>query len=224
MIFKSLLLLIHWRRTAVNIPQGRKIRVAFTLAAGTQVIDMAGPWEVFQDVRVEGECPFELYTVGATIDLLLMSGGMQIVPNYAVDNAPQQDSIISPAHANCPSINLWLRRASADTAIIASVCTGVNHLAEADLLDGLTVTTYHSWFDSFEERFPRVKVHRHQRFIDQGHAITAGGMTACIDMSLHIVKRYFGYTVARNTAKLLEYEGHGWRQSSALKQSRLESV
>ena len=61
----------------MNIPQGRKIRVAFTLAAGTQVIDMAGPWEVFQDVRVEGECPFELYTVGATIDLLLMSGGMQ---------------------------------------------------------------------------------------------------------------------------------------------------
>lgn len=44
----------------MNIPQDRKIRVAFTLAAGTQVIDVAGPWEVFQDVLIEGECPFEL--------------------------------------------------------------------------------------------------------------------------------------------------------------------
>ena len=72
--------------------------------------------------------------------------------------------------------------------------------------------------------YPGIKVHRHQRFIDQGHVITAGGMTACIDMSLHIVKRYFGYEVAENTAKLLEYEGHGWQQSSALKRSLLEPV
>ena len=78
------------------IPQGRKIRVAFTLAADAQVIDVAGPWEVFQDVRIEGECPFELYTVGATIDLVLMSGGMQTVPNYGVGNAPQPDIIIFP--------------------------------------------------------------------------------------------------------------------------------
>jgi transcriptional regulator GlxA family with amidase domain len=208
----------------VYIPQGRKIRVAFTLAADAQVIDVAGPWEVFQDVRIEGECPFELYTVGATIDLVLMSGGMQTVPNYGVGNAPQPDIIISPAHSNCPAINRWLQLASADTAILASVCTGVNHLAEAGLLDGLTVTTYHSWFDGFVEKFPGIKVHRHQRFIDQGHVITAGGMTACIDMSLHIVKRYFGYEVAENTAKLLEYEGHGWQQSSALKRSLLEPV
>ncbi len=208
----------------MNIPQDRKIRVAFTLAAGTQVIDVAGPWEVFQDVLIEGECPFELYTVGANVDMILMSGGMQVVPNFSVENAPQPDIILSPAHSNCLSINRWLRLASAEAAIVSSVCTGVNHLAEAGLLDGLTVTTYHSWFDGFVEKYPKVKVHREQRFIDQGHVITAGGMTACIDMSLHIVKRYFGHGVAQNTAKLLEYEGNGWRRRCALKHSLLEPV
>jgi transcriptional regulator GlxA family with amidase domain len=197
----------------------RKINVAFTLGKGAQVIDVAGPWEVFQDVSIDNLCPFELYTVAAHKALIPMSGGLQVLPNFAVADAPQPDIIVSPAHNNCDAINSWIRQVSSKTSIVSSVCTGAYNLAEAGLLDGLVVTTYYRSFDSLLEKFPLVKVHRGLRFVDQGKVITAGGLTSCIDMSLYIVQRYFGTQVAENTAQALEYEGSGWRCNNGLKQS-----
>lgn len=208
------------RRTALDIPRGRKIRVAITLATGAQVIDVAGPWEVFQDVTIEGEAAFELYTVSATAAVVIMSGGMQILPNFTVDNAPQPDIILSPAHKNCPVINDWIKDTSQRCQLTCGVCTGVYNLGEAGLIDGLTVTTYHQSLESLREKYPLAAVNREMRFVDQGHIITAGGISACIDMSLHIVKRCFGTQVAQETADLLEYEGHGWRQTCGLKPTR----
>lgn len=201
----------------MNLPQERKVRVAITLGKGAQVIDVAGPWEVFQDVRVDGASPFELYTVGSSMDMVIMSGSMQLIPNYSVTDAPQPDIIVSPAHQNCSAINDWIKRSSLASGIVSSVCTGAYNLAEAGLLDGLTVTTYYQSFDALRKKFPRVNVHRELRFVDQGQVITAGGLTSCIDMSLHIVRRYFGFDIAQETADLLEYEGQGWKQSSGLK-------
>ena len=204
----------------MNMPQGRKLRVAMTLGQGSQVIDVAGPWEVFQDVRVKGESPFELYTVGSSRDMVVMSGGMQIIPNYSVEDAPQPDIIVSPAHENCRLINAWIKRSSVASHIVSSVCTGAYNLAEAGLLDSLTITTYHQSFDSMRKKYPQVNVHRDLRFVDQGQIITSGGLTSCIDMSLHIVRRYLGFEVAQETADILEYEGQGWKHSLGLKPPR----
>ena len=146
-----------------------------------------------------------------------MSGGMQLMPNYCVKGAPEPDIIVSPAHENCSAINDWIKHSSIASGIVSSVCTSAYNLAEAGLLDGLTVTTYHQSFDSLRKKFPRVNVHRELRFVDQGQVITAGGLTSCIDMSLHIVRRYFGFDTAQETAALLEYEGQAWKQSSGLK-------
>ena len=66
--------------------------------------------------------------------------------------------------------------------------------------------------DDFEDKFPSVRVSREQTFIDQGHIITAGGLSAGIDMSLHIVSRYFGVDVAKQTADFIEYKSERWMQ------------
>lgn len=200
----------------------RKINVAFTLGKGAQVIDVAGPWEVFQDVNIDNCCPFDLYTVAAEKTLIAMSGGLQVLPNFAVADAPQPDIILSPAHTNCVAINNWIRAVSGKTTIVSAVCTGVYNRAEAGLLDGLLVTTYYRSFDSLQAKFPLVNLHRGLRFVDQGKVITAGGLTSCIDMSLYIVQRFFGTQVAENTAQALEYEGSGWRCNNGLKQSARE--
>lgn len=196
----------------LNLPEGRKIRVAFTLGQGSQVIDVAVPWEIFQDVLINENSVFELYTVGASKDLVSMSGGMLVAPNYSVFDAPQPDVIVSPAHDSSSDIIEWLKKASVDADLTTSLCTGAYHLAEAGLLDGLMVTTFHTMLDDFAEKFPNVCVSREQTFIDQGHVITAGGLSAGIDMSLHIVGRYFGLEVAQQTAHFIEYDNNNWKR------------
>ena len=196
----------------LNLPEGRKIRVAFTLGQGSQVIDVAVPWEVFQDVLINEDSVFDLYTVGASKDLVSMSGGMLVAPNYSVFDAPQPDVIVSPAHESSPEIIKWLKKASVDADLTTSLCTGAYHLAEAGLLDGLMVTTFHTMLDDFADKFPNVCVSREQTFIDQGHVITAGGLSAGIDMSLHIVGRYFGLEVAQQTAHFIEYDNDNWKR------------
>jgi len=196
----------------LNLPEGRKIRVAFTLGQGSQVIDVAVPWEIFQDVLINENSVFELYTVGASKDLVSMSGGMLVAPNYSVFDAPQPDVIVSPAHKSSSDIIEWLKKASVDADLTTSLCTGAYHLAEAGLLDGLMVTTFHTMLDDFAEKFPNVCVSREQTFIDQGHVITAGGLSAGIDMSLHIVGRYFGLEVAQQTAHFIEYDNNNWKR------------
>ena len=199
-------------RVLLALPEGRKIRVAFTLGQRSQVIDVAVPWEIFQDVIINGNSVFELYTVGANKRLVSMSGGMLVVPNYSVFDAPQPDVIVSPAHECSSDIIEWLKKASVDADLTTSLCTGAYHLAKAGLLDGLIVTTFHTMLDDFADKFPSVNVSREQTFIDQGHIITAGGLSAGIDMSLHIVSRYFGVDVAQQTADFIEYKSERWMQ------------
>ena len=197
----------------LTLPEGqRKIRVAFTLGQGSQVIDVAVPWEIFQDVRINDKPVFEMYTVGTSKSLVSMSGGMLVVPNYSVFDAPQPDVIVSPAHECSSEIIKWLKKASMDADLTTSLCTGVYHLAEAGLLDGLLVPTFHTMLDDFAGKFPNVRVSREQTFVDQGHIITAGGLSAGIDMSLHIVSRYFGIDVAKQTADFIEYKSERWMQ------------
>ena len=209
---KDLVKNISNKSLLINLPEGRKIRVAFTLGQGSQVIDVAVPWEVFQDVLINENSVFDLYTVGASKDLVSMSGGMLVAPNYSVFDAPQPDVIVSPAHESSLEIVKWLKKASVDADLTTSLCTGAYHLAEAGLLDGLMVTTFHTMLDDFADKFPNVRVSREQTFIDQGHVITAGGLSAGIDMSLHIVGRYFGLEVAQQTAHFIEYDNDNWKR------------
>jgi len=209
---KDLVKNISNKSLLINLPEGRKIRVAFTLGQGSQVIDVAVPWEVFQDVLINENSVFELYTVGASKGLVSMSGGMLVAPNYSVFDAPQPDVIVSPAHESSLEIVKWLKKASVDADLTTSLCTGAYHLAEAGLLDGLMVTTFHTMLDDFADKFPNVCVSREQTFIDQGHVITAGGLSAGIDMSLHIVGRYFGLEVAQQTAHFIEYNNDNWKR------------
>ena len=202
---------------AIEVPEGRKIRVGFTLGPAAQVIDFAGPWEVFHDVTIDSTSAFELYTVGASKDVVKATGGMLVLPNYSVKDAPEPDMIIVPWHQSVPEITEWIQRVSMHTAITASVCTGATHLAEAGLLDGLEATSFKGAIANLEEKYPKVTWKRGMRYVDQGHVVTSGGLSAGIDMSLHIVARYFGVETAQRTADIMEYESDGWRHSKASK-------
>lgn len=196
------------------LPHRDRVRVAFMLGDHANVIDTAGPWEVFQDVMLRGNGmshPFELFTVAPTEGLLHMTGGLQVKPDFSIENAPQPNVIVVPAHASTAASRAWLARASAGTDVTMSVCTGAFQLARAGLLKGIPATTHHQFFDSFAKEFPDIELRRGLRFVDSGRIATAGGLTSGIDLALHVVARYFGIEVAAATATYMEYSSDAWR-------------
>lgn len=201
------------------LPRRKKIRVAFMLGEGSNVIDTAGPWEVFQDVMLGSEHenhdhPFELFTVGPPgKKTLTMTGGLRVEPHYSIKNAPQPNVIVVPAQSATDETRAWLRKASAGTDVTMSVCTGSFQLARAGLLEGIAATTHHDYWDAFAKEFPKIELRRGLRFVDNGRIATAGGLTSGIDMALHVVSRYFGNDVAAQTATYMEYSSDAWRTS-----------
>jgi transcriptional regulator GlxA family with amidase domain len=200
---------------AQALPKRKSVRAAFLLGDSANVIDTAGPWEVFQDTMIDGLLghahPFELYTVAPDDAMLRMTGGLQVVPQYSVETAPEPNVIVVPAHRSTESSRAWLKRMSERTDVTMSVCTGAFQLARVGLLDGLPATTHHDFWDSFAREFPGVELRRGLRFVDNGRIATAGGLTSGIDMALHVVERYFGTEVAQATARYMEYSSEAWR-------------
>jgi len=193
-------------------PANGPIAVAFVVTASANVIDFAGPWEVFQDAAVPGsDTPaFRLYTVSDSRRPVSLTGGLTIVPDYTFDDAPTPSVIVVGAQRGSPRMLQWLRQVGADprTDALMSVCTGAFKLADAGLLDGKHATTHHDFFDEFARRFPKVQLDRGARYVESApHLFTAGGLTSGFDLALHIVARYYGDDAARSTATYMEYRG-----------------
>jgi putative intracellular protease/amidase/YHS domain-containing protein len=204
--------------TSLKPPDKEQIPVAFLLSDGAVVIDFCGPWEVFQDVMIPGseEMPFRLYTVAETKKPIRTSGGMQVVPDYTIQNAPPPKVIVIPAQsAPSPAVLEWIRNCSKTTDVTMSVCTGAFVLAKTGLLNGKSATTYHGAFGRFATQFPDVQLKRGARFVENGNLATAGGLSSGIDLALRVVERYYGREVAKKTAYNMEYQGEGWMNSDS---------
>jgi transcriptional regulator GlxA family with amidase domain len=203
-------------------PKNRPIKVAFVMEEGAVMIDFGGPWEVFSNVMLPGKkdmqdsMPFDLYTVGASKKPIHSSGshrpGMIITPDYDFSDVPEPDLVVVPADMGSPALTAWLKKMNADHKIIMSVCTGAFNLAKTGLLDGKSATTYHGALDELAKQYPDIKVVRGVRYVQSSPTLfTSGGLSAGIDLALHIVDEYYGRDVAQATADGLEYQGTGWK-------------
>ena len=184
------------------------------------MIDFAGPWEVLQDAGDGENQAFYLYTVSDSTDEIMTTGnflndkmnGLRFRPDYIFADAPQPRVIMMGAQGgHTPAKIDWIRNASAKADYVFSNCTGAFLLAKTGLLDGLQATTHHDFFDGFEKQFPKVKLVRDARYVDNGKIITSGGLTSGIDGTLHIVERMLGRDRAERTIAYMEYSGEGWR-------------
>jgi transcriptional regulator GlxA family with amidase domain len=200
-------------------PSKGKIPVAFLMCSGAQVIDFAGPWEVFQDVHVPSRgtsmdeaMPFELFTVAEDIEPIRATGGLRIVPDHDFASAPAPRLIVVPAQRQpSAATKEWLKKAAQQSDVTMSVCTGAFVLGSTGLLAGQVATTHHDFYDKFAEAFPDVQLKRGVRFVENDKISTAGGLTSGIDLALHVVERYFGAEVAQQTAVFMEHESGRWK-------------
>lgn len=199
--------------SSLKPPAKDPIPVAFLISDGAVVIDFCGPWEVFQDAYVPSrpDMPFRLYTVAESKKPIRTSGGMQIVPDYTIADAPAPKVIVIPAQSEpSPAVLDWIRKSSKTTDVTMSVCTGAFVLAKTGLLDGKSATTFHGAFGKFAMKFPNIELKRGARFVENGNLATAGGLSSGIDLALRVVERYYGRDVAHQTAYTMEYQGQGW--------------
>lgn len=193
-------------KRSLPIPADGIIRTAFAIGYGTNVIDLAGAWEVFQDAVVaRGPAYFELFTVAEDTTTVEASGGLRLQPTYSYDTAPPPNVVVIPAHQSSEATVAWLRQAAKDADLVMSVCTGAFVLAETGLLDGKTATTHHGSYDHLAAAYPKIRVVRGRRFVEHEHVATAGGLTSGIDLALRVVQRYLGRDAADATAQYMEY-------------------
>jgi transcriptional regulator GlxA family with amidase domain len=199
--------------------QSPRRNVGILIFHEVEVLDFCGPFEVFattsfpdadrQDLEAK---PFNVFTIAEKSDLVKCRGGLLVQPHYTIENHPPLDILLVPGgwgtrrEAQNAVLLDWIALQDKSTELTTSVCTGAFLLAERGLLDNLSATTHWASLDRLQAGYPSVNVQRGLRYVDNGRVITSAGVSAGIDMSLHIVARLLGESTARETAKQMEYE------------------
>lgn len=190
--------------------------VAILIFNDVEVLDFCGPFEVFSVAGGHGEDnTFRVFTVAEDRRPVWTRGGMSINPAFSLEECPTPHIMLVPGgrgtrrEKDNPLLLKWIRQRSESAELILSVCTGSLILANAGLLEGLAATTHHSTLDLLRDLAPHSRIYADRRFVDNGRIITSAGISAGIDMSLHVVARLLGQAKAEETARDMEYEWCG---------------
>ncbi|BDZ49939.1 putative transcription regulator, AraC family protein [Frondihabitans sucicola] len=187
--------------------------IGILLFDGVEELDAVGPWEVLAWWTLHHpEDGYEVVTLAETDARVTCAKGLRILPDLALADAPQLDVVVYPggqgtrAHLNDPTRLEWVRRQRDTASIMASVCTGALVYAAAGLLAGRPATTHWSAFDELAAQDPTVVIERDVRFVDDGDVITSAGVSAGIDMALHLVDRLAGRERAVEVRRGIQYD------------------
>ncbi len=189
-----------------------KKNVAILVFDDVEVLDFAGPFEVFAVAdELSDHRLFHTFTFATKPGTVRARNGLKIVPDFTFEHCPPPHVIVIPGgsgrHAlmRMPSLHEWLRQKCRSAEIVMSVCTGSFILAAAGLLEGLRVTTHHDCLAELREFAPHLDLVASTRFTDNGRFLTAAGISAGLDCSLHVVQRLAGPAAADATARYMEY-------------------
>ncbi|TVZ37204.1 DJ-1/PfpI family protein [Alteromonadaceae bacterium 2753L.S.0a.02] len=187
------------------------LNVAIYIYPDAEVLDFSGPFEVFSTAnRVAPELCFEVFLVAQTAELVTARGGYQLMPHFDFSNHPSIDLllVVGGVHneqLQNPVVMSWVSETAARAKLVASVCTGAFILAKAGVLDNLQVTTHWEDISDLRSSFANLDVVENKRWVDTGKYLTSGGISAGIDMSLHLVERLVSREIAEKTARQMEY-------------------
>ncbi len=193
----------------------RRRTVAILIFDDVELLDFAGPFEIFSSARDTHthERLMDVFAVAERAGPIRCRNGLVVQPEHTIDDCPPFDILLIPGGAGVeqvaqrPAVLEWVRRRSGEIELVTSVCTGSFVLAAAGLPPGTAVTTHWEAIGDLRARYPELEVREETRYVDQGGLITSAGVSAGIDMALHIVARLYGAGAARAIAIGIEYEG-----------------
>ena len=190
----------------------RSTAIAVFLFQGVEELDFVGPWEVLRSwERLEPE-RVHVFTVAADDGVIECAKGLRVLPDHTWGSAPEADVLLYPGgvgtreHLGDERIRSWLHAAAGRGAVMASVCTGSLVFADAGLLDGRPATTHWASLDLLGSLGSRIEVRPDDRFVDTGDVVTASGVSAGIDMALHLVRRLGSEETARRVRRYIQYD------------------
>lgn len=192
--------------------------VGILIFDGVEVLDFCGPFEVFNVARrpeaggEEGRL-FRVQTVAEERRIIACTGGLLVQPHLAIDDAAARfDILVVPGGMGTRRERLngrlldWIAARDAEVELLTSVCTGAFLLAERGILDGKRATTHWASVEWMTNQYPNVRMLADARVVDEGRVVTSAGISAGIDMALHVVARLHGEDAAAFTARQMEYD------------------
>ncbi|MDQ0587059.1 DJ-1/PfpI family protein [Variovorax paradoxus] len=194
------------------------LRVRILAYDGVEALDFAGPFEVFTTAsRVNrrmnpgAQAPFEVASVALGANQPVQArAGLRLLADHDLATNPKADLLIVPggvvdAPMASPATLRWIAGCAADAQLVASVCTGVFLLAKSGVATREAVTTHWEDISDLREQFPSLDVREGERWVDSGRIVSSAGISAGIDMSLYLVERLAGRTLAERTARQMDY-------------------
>ncbi|MFC1799035.1 DJ-1/PfpI family protein [Thermodesulfobacteriota bacterium] len=189
-----------------------KKNTAIFIFEDVEVLDFTGPFEVFSVTnQLSDYSLMNIYIVAEKKEVITAKNGLSVNPDYAMNEAPTPDILIVPGGRGTRpllqnvSVIEWIRNRAESAERVLSVCTGSLLLAQAGILDGLRATTHHLAFEELKQAGPNVEILKNERFVDNGKVVTSAGVSAGIDMSLHVIGSMYDQQTAQKTAAHMEY-------------------
>ncbi|MBX7107733.1 MAG: DJ-1/PfpI family protein [Chitinophagales bacterium] len=190
----------------------KALKVAIFIYNDAEVLDFAGPFEVFNLANtVAGKQLFDVFLVAETDQMVFAKNNFRVVPDYDFAEMPEPDILVIPGGIGrkmqmheIPVLN-WVKHEASRASYVLSVCTGAFILGNAGLLNHLPATTHHQSFDEFENEFPQTQLLRNIRYVDTGKVITSAGISAGIDMCLMLTGKLFGIELEQGVAARMEF-------------------
>ena len=195
----------------------KRYQAGILIFPDVEVLDFAGPFEVFSVTRLNEErrreelSPFDVKLIAENLQPVVASGGLRVLADYDLNNCPPLEILVVPGgwgtrtQIENKQLIDWIAKVGKEVETLTSVCTGSMLLGRARLLDGLRATTHWRALDWMRDSFPEVTVESELHVVEHGRVLTSAGISAGIDMALRVVARYCGETVARATARHMEY-------------------
>jgi transcriptional regulator GlxA family with amidase domain len=187
--------------------------IGVALFDGAEELDWAGPWEVLaawaQQFPDDG---VRVFTLAREEGPVTCAKGLRVLPDETWATAPPLDVLVYPGGRGTrvqlgdEAVRAWLRGIAASGALVTSVCTGSLVLADAGLLDGRPATTHWGSLELLPTLGRDLEVRPDDRFVDSGDVVTAAGVSAGIDMALHLVARLHSPERAREVRRYIQYD------------------
>jgi transcriptional regulator GlxA family with amidase domain len=182
-----------------------------------EVLDFAGPFEVFTTAaRVyrrqhpNSQNLFDVFLIAEYEGQVAARADFKVQSHFTIRNHPKVDVLIMPGGVHIHEMDKsqvieWLATLSPRTQLTASVCTGTFLLAKANLLNQLACTTHWEDIQDLRVMFPSLEVKENVPWVDSGHIVTSAGISAGIEMALHLVARLAEKDLALKTARQMQY-------------------
>jgi transcriptional regulator GlxA family with amidase domain len=194
------------------VTTAKALRIGLFVFDACEELDVVGPYEVLASWARHLRPDVELLTFSADGAGVRCSKGLRLVPDTGAAEIGALDVLVYPGgRGTRPLVKdeahlAWVRGMRATTPLMTSVCTGALVYAAAGLLAGRPATTHWGSLDELAAIDPTVRVDRDARFVDDGDVVTSAGVSAGIDMALHLVARLDSVDAARQVRRGIQYD------------------